>query len=91
MVMPMDGATPCPIEFFGVMQGRLSRSLALLRGKGGNWGMEVDNSAGGILVPRALRAVFRAVGGQADSFWVTADGQADAVDGDLRHRLPGHR
>jgi predicted Zn finger-like uncharacterized protein len=77
LILPMDGATPCPVEFAAVVPGRLPVSVALIRGRGGNVGVEVENSMAGAFIPRPLTAIMKATGGTAESNWITAEGRVD--------------
>ncbi len=73
MVSPLDNGTPCPTEFICVLPGYLPTSLGLLRGEGGNWGIDASNSAAGVFLPQIARAAMTKMGGQAQSFWAVLD------------------
>ena len=73
LVAPTDSGALCPTEFISVLPGEMPTSLALLRGEGGNWGIEASNTAAGVFLPQAIRSGMSKVGGQSQSHWDVLD------------------
>lgn len=88
VIAPYDNGALCPVEFVSVMPGYLPTSLGLMRGQGGNWGVEAANSVAGAFVPSILRSAMREVGGQASALWVVLDEDEPQTAAEVANQFP---
>lgn len=88
VVAPFDNGHLCPIEFFSVLPGKLPTSLALLRGEGGNWGVDVATSTAGAFVPYFYRAMMREMGGQPKAYWAVLDPDESQSAAEFTNQYP---
>lgn len=83
LVMPFDKGIFCPVEYVSLMPGSLPTSLGLLRGKGGNWGLRLTNTAAGSLLHPTMQSALSAAGGQAEAVWTVLDANDPSAASDV--------